>query len=82
MELALQMMIMAEVVLTRISFAFGLVVATAVWGFGHISGHVNPAVTAAMLVTRKITLVKAVLYVGCQMAGAVAGAAAVKGEPL
>ena len=64
----------------QIAFAFGLTVATVVWCIGHLSGgHINPAVTAAMLLTRKISLVKAVLYVVAQSAGAVGGAALLKG---
>ena len=40
-------------------------------------GHINPAVTFAALVTRKIGLVRGLLYVGAQLGGAAAGAALV-----
>lgn len=41
----------------RISLAFGLSVATMVWVLGCISGgHINPAVTLAMFVMRKVRL--------------------------
>jgi aquaporin-4 len=64
-----------DATVVQISLSFGLAVATAVWCIGHISGgHINPAVTVAMLVTRKITLARAFLYVLAQCAGAVFGA--------
>lgn len=60
--------------LVLISLSFGLSIATMVQCFGHISGgHVNPAVTAAMVVTRKLSLAKAVFYVLAQCVGAVTG---------
>ncbi|KAJ1191301.1 hypothetical protein NDU88_000617 [Pleurodeles waltl] len=43
--------------------------------FGHISGgHINPAVTIAMLCTRKISLAKSIFYVIAQCLGAIVGA--------
>ncbi|CAN9502828.1 unnamed protein product [Ophioblennius macclurei] len=61
--------------LVLISLCFGLSIATMVQCFGHISGgHINPAVTAAMVVTRKLSLAKAVFYVLAQCLGAVTGA--------
>jgi aquaporin-4 len=64
----------------QISLAFGLAVATVVWNVAHISGgHVNPAVTIAMLCARRISIVRAALYVFAQCAGAVAGAAVLAG---
>lgn len=61
--------------LVLISLCFGLSIATMVQCFGHISGgHINPAVTAAMVVTRKLSLAKAVFYVVAQCLGAVTGA--------
>ena len=41
-------------------------------------GHLNPAVSAGMLVARKISVLRFVLYVGMQMAGACTGAALAK----
>ncbi|XP_062386300.1 aquaporin-4-like [Sardina pilchardus] len=61
--------------LVLISLCFGLSIATMVQCFGHISGgHINPAVTAAMVATRKLSLAKAVFYVAAQCLGATAGA--------
>ena len=64
-----------------IAFAFGLIVATMVWSIGHISGgHINPAVTCGMLVARKITIARAVLYIISQCLGAISGAGILAGE--
>ena len=64
----------------QISFTFGFAVATMVRCIGHISGgHINPAVTIAMLVTRRITLVRAFLYILAQLAGALVGSGILKG---
>lgn len=58
-----------------ISLCFGLSIATMVQGFGHISGgHLNPAVTAAMVCSRDLNLAKGVFYVLAQCLGAIAGA--------
>lgn len=59
----------------QIAFCFGISVATIVWGIGHISGgHINPAVTSAFLVTRRISIAKAIFFVAAQCCGAVIGA--------
>lgn len=59
-----------------VSLCFGLSIATMVQCFGHISGaHVNPAITAAMVVTRKLSLPKAIFYLLAQCVGAIVGAA-------
>jgi len=42
-------------------------------------GHVNPAVTFALFLARKVSLPRAVLYVVAQCLGAVCGTALVKG---
>lgn len=58
-----------------ISLCFGLSIATMVQCFGHISGgHINPAVTVAMVCTRKMSIAKSVFYVTAQCLGAIIGA--------
>src|SRR5579871_6251345 len=61
-----------------ISFAFMLVIVGAVYAIGHISGgHINPAVTLALAVSGKFSWREVPGYVAAQVAGAVAGAAAI-----
>ena len=45
--------------------------------------HVNPAITVAMLTTRRISFARSALYVAAQLSGSVVGAtvALVFGEP-
>ena len=57
------------------ALAHGLAIAVMVSAVGHISGgHFNPAVTVALLVTRRIEPRLAALYVGAQLAAAVLAA--------
>jgi MIP family channel proteins len=50
-----------------------------VQAIGHISGgHLNPAVTLAMLVTGRVGVIKALLYIVAQCLGAIAGAGVLK----
>jgi len=61
--------------LVAIALAHGLAISLGVNNFGGISGaHFNPAVTAGMLVTGRITPALAGGYVVAQLAGATAGA--------
>ena len=66
--------------IVQISLCFGLSVATVIWIIGHVSGgHVNPAVTAAFFITRRISLARAVMYIVSQCVGAIIGAGILKG---
>nr|CAB3447289.1 unnamed protein product [Digitaria exilis] len=46
------------------------------WAFG---GHINPAVTFGLFLARKVSLVRAVLYIIAQCLGAICGVGLVKG---
>ncbi|MBI4328609.1 MAG: MIP family channel protein [Chloroflexi bacterium] len=60
--------------LIGIALAHGLAIFTGVAATGHLSGgHINPAVTIGFLITRRISLVTAVVYVIAQLAGAAIG---------
>jgi MIP family channel proteins len=62
-----------------IALAHGLALSVAVNAFGGISGaHFNPAVTAGMLATGRISASNAVVYLLFQLAGATAAAAICK----
>ncbi|KAF7690212.1 aquaporin-4 [Silurus meridionalis] len=66
--------------LVLISLCFGLSIATLVQCFNQISGaHINPAVTVAMVATRKLSLAKGIFYLGAQCFGAIVGAAILYG---
>jgi glycerol uptake facilitator-like aquaporin len=41
-------------------------------------GHLNPAITIAMFLTSRISLIRAIIYVVCQLAGAIVGSAPVR----
>ncbi|GAB2286825.1 Aquaporin PIP2-7 [Dionaea muscipula] len=66
--------------LLGIAWAFGGIVFVLVYCTAGISGgHINPAVTFALFLARKVSLVRALLYMVAQCAGAIAGAALAKG---
>ncbi len=55
--------------------AFGLVIVAMAYSIGNISGcHINPAVSIAMLVAKKISVKEFAGYVVAQFLGAIAGA--------
>ena len=55
--------------------AFGLVIVAMAYSIGNISGcHINPAVSTAMLVSRKMNFKDFFCYILAQLLGAVAGA--------
>jgi aquaporin Z len=58
-----------------IAFAFGMVLLVLCYAIGPISGcFVNPAVTIAMWMAKKIKSKDALIYIGVQCLGAIAGA--------
>ncbi|XP_013133346.1 PREDICTED: probable aquaporin NIP4-2 isoform X2 [Papilio polytes] len=70
----------ASAVLLATALASGCAIATITLCFAHISGaHVNPAVSAALCVRRRVSPLRAALYVAAQCGGAIAGAAAIYG---
>lgn len=57
------------------AFASGLIVAAMIYAVGHISGaHINPAVTLAFALVRRISLRDAGVYWAAQMVGAIVAA--------
>lgn len=62
-----------------ISWAFGGMIFVLVYCTAGISGgHINPAVTFGLFLARKVSLVRAVLYIVAQCLGAICGCALVK----
>ena len=58
------------------ALAFGLVIVAMAYSIGNISGcHINPAVSIAMLASKKLSVKDFIGYVAAQFAGAIAGAA-------
>ena len=58
------------------ALAFGLVIVAMAYSIGNISGcHINPAVSIAMLISKKMSVIDFIGYVIAQFAGAIAGAA-------
>ncbi len=57
-----------------IAFAFGLSIVAMAYVIGNISGcHINPAVSLAMLINKKMSIKDFIFYVIAQIAGAFAG---------
>ncbi|XP_025856078.1 aquaporin-5 isoform X5 [Vulpes vulpes] len=64
----------------QIALAFGLAIGTLAQALGPVSGgHINPAITLALLVGNQISLLRAAFYVAAQLAGAIAGAGVLYG---
>lgn len=64
--------------LGMIALAFAFAIAAMVYTIGHISGcHINPAVTFAMAVTRRMSWNDAVVYWIAQLLGGILGAAVI-----
>ncbi|RWS24602.1 neurogenic protein big brain-like protein [Leptotrombidium deliense] len=65
---------------TVMAFTNGFAMATLTHCFGHISGaNINPAVSCSFLITRRITPLRAILYIIAQCGGSIAGAALLYG---
>ena len=61
--------------LIETSLAFGLVIVAMAYSIGRISGcHINPAVSLAFLIKKKMTLVEFLVYVAAQVLGGLVGA--------
>lgn len=57
------------------AIAFGLVIVAMAYSIGRISGcHINPAVSLAMLINKKMTVVEFLVYVCAQIVGGLLGA--------
>ena len=62
-----------------VAFAFGFSIIAMAYVIGNISGcHINPAVSLAMLLRKKLSVVDFIGYIIAQIAGAVAGAGLIK----
>ena len=67
--------ILSNTGLIGIALAHGLVLMCMIYALGNVSGgHFNPAVTIGMLATKKIKLLKALMYIIFQLLGAIIGA--------
>ncbi len=61
--------------LVATAMAFGLVIVAMAYSIGRISGcHINPAVSIAMLIAKKMTFVEFLVYVCAQIIGGLLGA--------
>src|ERR1051325_8436437 len=67
-----------QAAVVNIAFAHGLILAVMVTATMRISGHLNPAVTAGFLVTRRIEPMMAVVYWIAQFTGAIVAAYVLK----
>jgi len=62
-----------------IAFAFGLAIVACAYVIGPISGcHINPAVSLAMLLDKRLSVTDFIGYVAAQVLGAIAGAGLLK----
>ena len=62
-----------------VALTFGLAIVATAYVIGDVSGcHINPAVSLAMLITKKVSASEFIGYVIAQLAGALAGAGLLK----
>src|SRR6476620_8517505 len=71
-------LLQVQAAVVNIALAHGLILALMVTATMRISGHLNPAVTTAFLVTRRIEPMMAVVYWIAQFTGAIVAAYALK----
>jgi MIP family channel proteins len=71
-------MLQVQAAVVNIAFAHGLILALMVTATMRVSGHLNPAVTAGFLVTRRIDPMMAVVYWIAQFTGAIVASYALK----
>jgi MIP family channel proteins len=71
-------MLAVQAAVVNIALAHGLILALMVTATMRVSGHLNPAVTAGFLVTRRIEPMMAVVYWIAQFTGAIIAAYALK----
>jgi MIP family channel proteins len=71
-------LLQVQAAVVNIAFAHGLILALMVTATMRISGHLNPAVTAGFLATRRIEPMMAVVYWIAQFTGAILAAYALK----
>jgi MIP family channel proteins len=71
-------MLQMQAIVLNIALAHGLILALLVTATMRISGHLNPAVTAGFLVTRRIDPMMAVIYWLAQFSAAILAAYALK----
>ena len=61
-----------------VGLAFGFIVIAMIFALGHVSGcHINPAVTIAFRVTRRIGNLRALAYIAAQLVGGILGGLAI-----
>ena len=63
-----------------VALAFGLAIVATAYVIGAVSGcHINPAVSLAVLIHKKMSVTEFVIYVIAQIVGAIIGAAVLRG---
>lgn len=66
--------------IVQVALAFGLAVSLVMWTLRHVSrSHLNPAISIAMVMSRRISLARALAYTIVQCLGAATGVGILKG---
>lgn len=70
----------AQAGLVAVAFAFGFAIVISAYAFGAISGaHLNPAVSFAMAINKRMSWLDFIGYAGAQVLGAITGSAMILG---